>query len=578
MGNEELFEETVEDPVISLGHRGDQVIQLLDPHAAPEHAVLKPGRKGRFEFKALGTARCVVGGRSRKRGRLQIGDTLEVGSQTVRVVEPPGGFDGALEVVLIEGDEAIGPATHFRTELSQTGLGTRRLAWLLVLGIPILFLGIPLAGYFSPDLGTRLREQPVLPSDHVWLSGPLSNVHRIPEIGADCNACHRALFERTPDNACMECHERIPGHVDKAHVSVPILEARRCASCHKEHNEPPMLVRDDDRLCLACHRAPERFATSLQDANKPLPEPVDGFSRETHPRFRLTMLRQTGPAGKWESHRVAYSEFETKEQSHLEFPHDLHLDPDEVESLQSGEALTCGSCHELEDGGEHFRPITMERDCRECHSLAFDEDFPNKQLPHGDVAAAVIALQEHFIRKFADPGLRTSAGVRRRRPGGAGRDTESCEGSALECGRRSALREATSQFTRSGCVTCHDVQERPERGMLERWHVQEVRLTSDWYPYARFDHVSHLTQKGAAQDPGEACKACHGAADSEKSAEILIPGRDNCTECHQTPGRGQAVALSCRGCHGFHLPGRGPMRAGERPQGGAGEARASRDP
>lgn len=559
-GREELLEEVLDDPVVTVGNGSDQVIQLRDPAVAQRHVELKATPDGQFHFRTVGGTRVLFDGASRSRGTLKPGGRLELGEQSLAAAEPGAGFDAVLEVTVVEQEQQVGPATHHRTELAQTGLGFRKTAWALFAVIVLLFLVTPLAGYFWPDLGSRLRDSAMLPSDQSWSSGPLANVHHTPEIGRDCNSCHLQLFERAPDRGCLDCHGDVSGHVDRESVSVPELDATRCAACHAEHNEPPALVRDESGLCVDCHRTPEVKATLTGGGG--LPHPVMGFSGSSHPEFRLALLRQTRQDGDWERERVPYSEQGPEEASNLKFPHDVHLNPEKVTSLRTGRPLDCASCHQLRDDGEHFVPITMENACQDCHSLSFDDDFPRKQLPHGDVQAAIVALEEHYIRKVADPDLRGDGGQRGRRRPGRLESGQRCEGSALECGRQFARQEAVSQFGRSGCVTCHEVAEDPARPMQERWQVREVRLTDDWYPFGRFDHVKHLTGSRSQRQGEAACLGCHAAQVSDASTDILIPGRENCLQCHgEERGHATTVKLSCRGCHDFHLPFRTAMKS-----------------
>lgn len=558
-GREELLEEVLENPVVTVGNGGDQVVQLKDPAVAQRHLELKATSDGRFHFRTVGGARVQFDGASRARGTLKHGDRLELGEQSLAVAEPAAGFDAALEVTSVEQEQEVGPATHYRTDLSQTGLGARKTAWAIFVAIFVLFLVLPLVGYLSPDLGDRFRQSAFVPSDLSWSSGPLSNVHHTPEIGLNCNTCHLQLFERAPDRGCLDCHADVTDHVDREHVAVPELESARCASCHAEHNEPPALVRHESGLCIDCHRAPESGVTAKGEAG--LPDAVAGFSKTTHPEFRLAMLRQSQPGGDWDIERVRRSPDGPAESSHLKFPHDVHLNPEKVTSLRTGEPLDCASCHELRDDGEHFVPITMESACQDCHSLSFDDDFPRKQLPHGDVQAAIVALEEHYIRKNADPELQGDGDQRGRRRPGRTEGGQRCEGTPLECGRRQALQEAVNQFSRSGCVTCHEVGDDPARPTLERWQVREVRLTDDWYPFGRFDHVAHLTRSQSQRNGETACLSCHAAKGSDGSGEVLIPGQDNCLQCHGEESRHATTAeLTCRGCHDFHLPIREAMK------------------
>jgi len=214
-GREELLEEVLDNPVVSVGRGGEQVIQLLDPVVAHRHLELKAGRGGRFSFRTFGGARVMFGGEPKARGTLEPGSELTLGEQSITVLEPAAGFDGTLEVVSVELEEDLGSATPFRTGLSQTALGRRKPAWVLFLAIILLFLVVPLAGYFWPVLGEGLRSTSLLPSDHAWSSGPLSRAHHTAVASDNCNVCHVRLFERVPDRACLGCHADVRAHAEQ---------------------------------------------------------------------------------------------------------------------------------------------------------------------------------------------------------------------------------------------------------------------------------------------------------------------------------------------------------------------------
>ncbi len=560
-GQEELDEQILENAVVSVGHGSDQIIQLLDPAVARRHLELKARSDGQFTFRTVGGTIISLDGVSLKQGVLKLGKSLVLGKQTITVVSPAGGFAAVLEVTTIEQDQSLGSTTHFRVDLSQVGLSMRRPAWLLLIAVLFIFLVIPLAGYFWSDLGYQLRQSAFLPSDQLWLSGPLADVHHSPEIGNNCQTCHMKLFQRTPDVACLDCHAEVAGHVNPQNVKVARLDSTRCASCHKEHGEPASLVRDESGLCLDCHRNPERHATAL--AANTLPDPVAGFSSATHPEFRLALLRPVNEGEQWQIERLLHSSDAARETSQLKFPHDLHLDPDKVQSLSTGQALECASCHALSEDREHFEPVTMEGACQSCHALSFDDDFPGRQLPHGDVEAALLALEEHYIRKHADPELSGDGGQRGRRRPGQAESTTRCLGTVLDCGRQSAAREAVSQFSRSGCVTCHEVSEEQSRPFLERWQVRPVKLADDWYPFSQFNHSVHLTRSRDQLGDAIACASCHAAQASDSSQDVLIPGIETCLDCHRDDPvqRTRTVALSCQGCHDFHLSFHAAMRS-----------------
>ena len=235
-GAETLVEASHEGGLITLGHRNDQTLPLHDPSIAARHLTIKPLGGGRFSLRCVGAARLQREGESLQRVVLGPGESIDIGAQQLRVIEPPAGFDGALQLTQVEQDQAFGPATHFQIELKQTRLPMRRLAWASAV-LALLLLALPLAGYFNPALGSWLRAHAPLLSDAVWSSGPLANAHHTLEIDVDCNACHLRLFETTPDRGCLDCHEGLPGHVDLAALTVPRLEDAHCAGCHKEHKK-----------------------------------------------------------------------------------------------------------------------------------------------------------------------------------------------------------------------------------------------------------------------------------------------------------------------------------------------------
>ena len=194
----------------------------------------------------------------------------------------------------------------------------------------------------------------------------------------------------------------------------------------------------------------------------------------------------------------------------------------------------------------------MDNHCRSCHTLNFDVFEPDLELPHGDQRAAVVAMEAHFIREFTDPDLRRErAASKPRRVPGKRESAASCTGSGLDCGRAEALKEAEYQFAETGCVTCHVVEDTGLSDINDRWFVQPVRVTDDWYPFSRFDHASHRSL--AVEGSGEVCESCHQASLSEQSSDVLIPGQDNCLSCHsQDKGFSQ---VDCVSCHVFHHDG-----------------------
>jgi predicted CXXCH cytochrome family protein len=60
-----------------------------------------------------------------------------------------------------------------------------------------------------------------------------------------------------------------------------------------------------------------------------------------------------------------------------------------------------------------------------------------------------------------------------------------------------------------------------------------------WLPRARFDHQPHTMLE---------CQSCHPAAASQAAADVLVPGIQNCQQCHRPRG----VDQGCTECHDYH--------------------------
>ncbi len=88
----------------------------------------------------------------------------------------------------------------------------------------------------------------------------------------------------------------------------------------------------------------------------------------------------------------------------------------------------------------------------------------------------------------------------------------------------------------------------------DRWFVQPVRVTADWYPFSRFDHAAHLSLAGGGE--AELCASCHDAVSSTVATDVLIPGQDNCLACHDE--KLGASMVDCVACHNFHQK-QGPL-------------------
>ncbi len=566
----------------TLGSAPDQQIQLLGVGVQPVHAVLRPSAGG-LSVQCRRPAMVTVNGAEKRSAALAVGDTLEIAGHTLTLIEAPAGFDLALEYVPNPNVDKSAYEAAFVTDLDQTWLSRRGPAWTLLAVVLLVTLVVPLAyvllagqGGAAAPAGRPAAAAPAMPGveqlahtvrpaagapriagidrksgmppDLMWLSGPLHPVHQL-AVGNDCSACHSTLFQRVKDHDCRVCHDVLADHVTAKRTAALQIPHTRCATCHREHNEPERLIIDSGDVCTSCHADPHQFAQPLEVAA------VSGFAKSTHPAFKAHLLTPvvakagTGLSFSWRPRIESLPG--AREDSNLKFPHDVHLNGVKVRNPNNNEPLHCSDCHQLSADREHFRPIDMETDCGSCHELTFDPTAPDRQLPHGKPREVVFAIEGYYSKKFLNPSPADSMATRRRLPGHRAA-TERCNDTPAHCAEQRSLQEVVNQFTVRGCVSCHKVTDTGSSDLYSRFLVHPVRLVRDYFPSARFDHVSHLTQKDKTGD--EACLTCHPADTSHESADLLMPDIGNCTQCHGDPSVPDVVVLQCIGCHRYHPP------------------------
>lgn len=538
---------------IAIGRATDQDIQLVESEVVLQHAIVQLRGKGRGNIKALSSNGAVsVNDKIVRSAPLRPGDVVRIGKSVLEVINAPPGFDFALTLergeAEDEGDGAV-PGSQYVTTLDGAGLRKRFWSWLLFLGVVVAFFAFPVSGLFDDRLQALWRASPLLPDDGVWQSGPLIPAHSAPEIADNCNVCHAKPFVTVRNEQCTACHDDVGRHAPED-VHMTELDGARCASCHKEHNRPTTLVRRDEALCASCHAdlSSSGVQTELGDAST--------FGGD-HPPFKLSMLvpENSGDGWRWRTERVAQASGPV-EVSNLKFPHDVHLDPNGIKSPEGDEVLECSSCHTLDARAMLMEPITMEGNCRRCHTLVFDRDAQDREVPHGDPDEVILSLEEYYSREFLEATLGKEQEaknparkrLRKRRRPGKQLDPEQ-RLVVLKLARDKAWEVAAQLFEKTTCLTCHEVSREEDPEMLSNWRVDPVRLTSRWLPKHDFNHYSHRTQE---------CMICHDAETSSQSADILIPSIDECRECHGAPD--SRLATTCAGCHNFHLAGRGLMK------------------
>lgn len=547
----EHVDSTFDGEVLTIGRATDQALQLQDRQLALSHSELRlSGRH--LSIRAQGNEQLFVNGKRTRAARLGDGDEIDIGSYRLTVRQGPADYDAALDVEAGEvSDQEATFGAGFRQSLDQAALSKRKLSWGLSLLVLVLCLVIPGVGLFDQDMAAELRRLP-LPDDGLWLSGPMHSAHRF--MGDNCNACHVEPFVRVRDQECIACHVSVTHHVDPLVHQFSLLDETRCATCHKEHKEPSVLVRSDQGLCGDCH--------GNLKASSPVPVGVQDASdfEHHHPEFKLSMLVPSGGAldMTWEVERRPVNDPGLVEQSNLKFPHDVHLAAAGIEGPAGRVQMVCSDCHRPEAGGAYMQPVTMEAHCADCHLLTFDPSVPDRVLPHGQPDMIVRLLEEFYSREVLLGGepAATARSVRdARRPGQAASAMTAAERTAaIGRAQQQAYQVAETLFERSTCATCHEVERVDDAGRDSPWQVLPVRLAHIWMPKGWFDHSSHRTME---------CADCHAAETSSYAQDVLMPDIASCRECHGGGNARNKLASECIDCHVFHLKDTGLMRPEE---------------
>ncbi len=539
-GQPETTDVEVQVEELTVGSASRATLQLIGRDLRPEHAVLRL-RNGRLWLTASGPA-IEVNGSAVESAPLATDDLIVMGGHRIRVLDPPSGFDAALEVRL---DPDVNPSdfeTAFTTALGRTRLSKRAPAWLLLGMVLALGMGLPLTNVLLRHTGGHPPAW--LPGDAVWSTGPLIPTHELASHG-QCSVCHATLFERVTDKSCRKCHDHEQDHVrldGEQHAAAE--PTPRCAGCHREHYADTMhFVPRADSLCTDCHRQPKALTGRRPIAG------VTSFAKDRHPEFILKLLRPEPGSGAsaggvtWRDALVPIGS--AQEQSNLSFSHVQHLDPAKVTRVGGDAPLGCADCHTLSVDGAHFQPITMLGKCLSCHSLEFAR---GRQLPHGQTAEAVTILEDFYVRNFSGPPLPEPQRVRRLPDRGA--PPPACTGKPYDCGMVRARFEVENQFKVRGCAGCHTVEDTGAASLADRFRVAPVRLATDYFHSVRFYHRDHVVQRELTGD--RACLSCHHADRSQRSSDVLIPPIAKCLECHASQATADKVALRCTSCHAYH--------------------------
>jgi predicted CXXCH cytochrome family protein len=171
------------------------------------------------------------------------------------------------------------------------------------------------------------------------IAGPLSESHAL--FARDCSSCHVAIHGAENAN-CESCHQRSAGKgraytlgrhyqykSDDVDRSAPKHLELSCAQCHREHQGRNVSLRAvSDNFCTRCH--------------------TTGSFGRGHPEFEFITKNIPDP-------------------SNLKFTHVRHVrEVMEADSLTDA-GRSCAHCHQAEEGGRFFKPVTFAKGCDGCH-------------------------------------------------------------------------------------------------------------------------------------------------------------------------------------------------------------------
>jgi hypothetical protein len=443
-------------------------------------------------------------------------------------------------------------------------------------GAFLLVLGWVLSGLVWTDQG-RLR----------YSRGPLATVHATWET--KCDACHVAyepmsgenwmsrvvVDAHTSDEQCRSCHAG-PEHSARQFPQ----EVQSCAGCHRDHRgRDASLTRVADSECTRCHAD---IAAHTQGSD---PQFLNVGRIEDHPRFKIFRSSPPEDPGK------------------LKFSHKRHLTPgmalpeggpvwtiDDIrepgereryrrqqpENRRKGSdavQLDCTSCHRTDSGdfpiqrkelrdlpaailparspGAYMIPITYEVQCRACHPLTFDTNFPQLKAPH---RRQPDALNEFLRATYTAQYLSANPKLLERQlpprlplPGRQANVSGEEEKKAREY-IEAKVREAEKSLY-LGSKTCGECHQYDGLGAAIPKRIVSPALPEIWFAHAKFNHAAHRAVE---------CTQCHtNAGTSEKSSDVLVPDIDTCVKCH-SPLRSSAgmvqggARFDCTECHRYH--------------------------
>lgn len=494
---------TINSHELTLGRGAECNVHLADPRLSMHHAVIKRNDEGQPVIQAL-NGELELDGSLVTSAALTYGKRIMVGPYELSVEPAPPDVDLAVSLVLAhrlpDDFQDLKARTH--QPLKNASRFKRRLSIALTAFIAIVFLGLPLLQNLVPQMHTAMADLP-FGFDRVWSPGRISPSHM--HFGSQCVNCHQQPLQKVSDKACLSCHQDTAAHIANPELQKKAFNAAhrfvgttRCAECHEEHKAPHPLAKQDNGMCVKCHGNIKRINPNSNLAN------MHDFDHD-HPEFKLT-FKNTDKQQTLE--RIPQSE-KTRliENSGLKFPHYQHVGkvqgPNGIWDVRE---LACTSCHVPQGKEMRFKPLSFKNNCSSCHAdqLSIGPKELKLSVPHGDEANVFNMLKLNAPKQFSS---------------------------------------YADNLKNNGCAYCHTVVEGKPGDQLP-WYTVPLSINDDWFSKAQFNHGAHRTQQ---------CASCHNVENSESSAEVAIPDRQSCLQCHSGKiPKHKRIASNCMSCHNFH--------------------------
>ncbi len=422
----------------------------------------------------------------------------------------------------------------------------------------------------------------------------------------NCLACHKELHLHTPSvvtgYACHSCHQE---HVGGKSM-IPTGDSF-CIDCHSSAQNMGAVATLSDQLL------PKKPTDSIHQTSRSRPATthiklIKGF-HDGHPDFwykdknnKLSGSEKDGKEVFRFNHaihianaRISYKDESGKEQYRPLSCTDCHVSDDRGEyQLPITYEKNCKDCHPLnfdvttpsldvvlteEEEKKHYDE-TMDVETRYKHRPGYKELV----IPHGDTAhvrsflrSLNLQYEEHAknelgitqkeqLKEYVNG--KTTAIIKKHKIG------NDLEHKVFYSGKKGKLDSGLNGLP-NGCILCHEFDPDSEQFSNPTPKIMPVPLPKKWFEVGKFNHETHeiATDKAGIdqyvkfhndidkaksrpiQDLPEVikndanCLACHEVLKSEKTSDVLLPGINNCINCHSPETQ---VDHSCMLCHTFH--------------------------